>query len=165
MTENERPQFATMIVALAETFRTEATDGLMLGFWLGLRDLDLAHVAAGVEAALREAVFMPAPAEVREWAEIARRDAETRRAEEEAAALAAARERCPDCCKPTRRACPAHGGTIACRACRWAYPALCPEHRKSQAAALDLAKRLGERMDPRTLGPAEADIEADSVPF
>lgn len=151
MTDAERPQFATMVVALAETFRQEATPGLMLGYWLGLRDLDLAVVAAGIEAALRDCTFMPSPHEVRERAVEAQAAVDASKKQEGAAALNAARMRCGECCQQTWRPCPLHGGTIACRACRWAYPTLCREHAAEQERLArsfrEASRRLGERMD------------------
>lgn len=65
MNDPDRQEFAIVIGGLAVTFRVEATDGLIHGYWLGLRDLSLETVQRAAETAIRTKRFMPVPAELR----------------------------------------------------------------------------------------------------
>lgn len=68
MGENDRPAFTLSIEAMAATFRQEVTPALLLGYWLGLGDLDLAAVQRAIGAGIRECEFMPTVAKLRELA-------------------------------------------------------------------------------------------------
>jgi hypothetical protein len=68
MRESDTTQFHLVIRALAATFRTEATDALFYGYWIGLEDLDLRAVQQGAARAMRECRFMPCVAELRSFA-------------------------------------------------------------------------------------------------
>lgn len=65
MQNADKVRFATVIAALAEAFQRRITDGLVEAYWLGLNDLNIRAVEAGVARAIRECSFMPAPAEIR----------------------------------------------------------------------------------------------------
>jgi hypothetical protein len=68
MEKSQKPQFVQMILALAATFRTEATEPLYEGYWMGLGDLSLGRVKAAAVAAMHSQKFMPTVAELRELA-------------------------------------------------------------------------------------------------
>jgi hypothetical protein len=61
----DREKFTIGLRALAAAFRTEVTEALIEGYWLGLEDIELALVGAAMRRALRECRFMPTPAELR----------------------------------------------------------------------------------------------------
>ncbi len=64
----DREQFATLVEALAATFRTEATEALIEGYWMALEDLQLASVQRAVSAAIRQCQHMPRGVELRQLA-------------------------------------------------------------------------------------------------
>jgi hypothetical protein len=68
MTEHDREHFALLMDSLAAAYGAEATTGLKLGYWMGLKDLPLADVEASIGRALNERKFMPKPVELRELA-------------------------------------------------------------------------------------------------
>ena len=68
MKTEEKPQFVIIITALAEAFNRKATEPLLLGYWMGLGDLELASVEHAAARALLEFKFMPVPAELRQLA-------------------------------------------------------------------------------------------------
>ena len=66
MTDDDRKDFGITITALARTFNREADEPLLLGYWMGLEDIDMAAVNKGASRAMRECKFMPTVAEIRE---------------------------------------------------------------------------------------------------
>jgi hypothetical protein len=66
MQPKDRPEFVTVIAALAATFGREATEPLLTGYWLGLQDISLAAVKCGAVAAMHQTKFLPSVAELRE---------------------------------------------------------------------------------------------------
>jgi hypothetical protein len=68
MHAKERPEFVTVISALAVSFGKEASEPLLMGYWLGLQDMPLPDVKRAATRAMRERKFMPVPAELRELA-------------------------------------------------------------------------------------------------
>jgi hypothetical protein len=71
MTPEEKPQFITIIAALAATFRQDLTEAVLTGFWMGLEDLSLPAVKSAASRAMREKRFLPCVAELRELAGVA----------------------------------------------------------------------------------------------
>lgn len=65
MTPDEKPAFVQIVAAVAATFRQEASEALLLGYWLGLEDLPLAKLKRGAVRAMRECRFLPSVAELR----------------------------------------------------------------------------------------------------
>ena len=68
MQSMDRGEFLQVIAALAATFRQEASEALIEGYWLGLEDLDVRAVKGAAVQAMRTSKFMPAVAELRELA-------------------------------------------------------------------------------------------------
>jgi len=68
MIETDRPQFVLAMAAMAATFRREATEALLTGYWMGLNDLPVEDINQAVARAMRTKTFMPAVAELRELA-------------------------------------------------------------------------------------------------
>lgn len=68
MQSNDSENFGVAIGALAATFGVEATEPLILGYWLGLSDMDLRDLQRAVSRAVRECQFMPRPLELRQLA-------------------------------------------------------------------------------------------------
>ena len=68
MNEPDKKQFGIIITALARTFNRKADKPLLLGYWMGLEDLDLITVQTGASRAMRESKFMPTVAELRQLA-------------------------------------------------------------------------------------------------
>lgn len=68
MTNADKEQFSNVIGALAVTFGKEASTALMLGYWMGLKDLDVVQIEAAAEKAIQACRFMPKPVELRELA-------------------------------------------------------------------------------------------------
>ena len=66
MRHEDREEFGLLIEALASSFRAEATAALVLGYWMGLKDLELRDVERAVERALTTCKHMPRPVELRE---------------------------------------------------------------------------------------------------
>lgn len=64
----DRAAFGEAIGALTAAFQKEPTKPLLLGYWLGLRDLDLSTVQKAVALGIRDSKFMPPPAALREFA-------------------------------------------------------------------------------------------------
>lgn len=77
MDKTDRPAFARLFSGLAQAFRTEASEDMMRGYWMGLDDLPLADVSRGVARCLRECKFMPAPVEIRNRASATPNDGPT----------------------------------------------------------------------------------------
>lgn len=68
MTDADNSVCVGLVQALAAVFRVDPTEALLTGYWLGLSDLPLPVVSAGVQRALRECQFMPSVAELRKLA-------------------------------------------------------------------------------------------------
>lgn len=68
MNECHKPEFSIAISAMLETFGTQATKPILLGYWLGLNDLTLEQLQFGVAQAIRSCKFIPKPVEIRELA-------------------------------------------------------------------------------------------------
>lgn len=66
MNNKEKPAFVTVINALAATFGREPSEPLLLGYWMGLEDLDIHTVEVAAAKAMRTCKFMPTVAELRE---------------------------------------------------------------------------------------------------
>lgn len=66
MDESKKGAFGVVISAMLETFGQEATKARLLGYWLGMRDLELGQVEEAVGRSLQTATRLPAPAELRE---------------------------------------------------------------------------------------------------
>lgn len=66
MLESERPEFAMQINALASSFRTEADEAMLEGYWIALSDLTLEAVRMAVARAIRECEHFPRGKELRE---------------------------------------------------------------------------------------------------
>lgn len=65
MINEDREQFSLLIEALASAFSIDASAGLVLGYWMGLKDMALADIEGAIDRALRECKFMPKPVELR----------------------------------------------------------------------------------------------------
>lgn len=65
MEKHDAEKFGELITALAAAFGREADDAMQLGYWLGLKDLELADVEAAVVRAIGECEYMPKPVELR----------------------------------------------------------------------------------------------------
>lgn len=65
MENKDRPEFMRLLLGLAETYRREASEALIDGYWLGLADMPVADIRKGVAACLKTSTFMPSPAEIR----------------------------------------------------------------------------------------------------
>ena len=68
MDDSHKAAFGVVVTAMLETHGQEATKARLLGYWLGLRDLELEQVERAVAKALRTASRLPTPAELRELA-------------------------------------------------------------------------------------------------
>lgn len=68
MLESEKARFGVIIGAVFESFGQESTPPRLMGYWLGLKDLELAAVEKAAGRALREMTRLPAPAELRKLA-------------------------------------------------------------------------------------------------
>lgn len=68
MQSHNSEDFGVAVGALAATFGVEATKPLILGYWMGLSDLELSDVQRAVSRAMRECQFMPRPIELRRLA-------------------------------------------------------------------------------------------------
>lgn len=66
MDDSHKEQFSVAITAMLETFGQEATAPRLLGYWLGLRDLELADVQKAIANAVRTSHRLPVPAELRD---------------------------------------------------------------------------------------------------
>lgn len=64
----DEAQLEPLVMALAATFRVEPSGPLKLGYWLGLRDLELSKIQAAVARAMISCRFMPTPREIRDLA-------------------------------------------------------------------------------------------------
>lgn len=71
MDESQRAEFAITVSAMFEAFGQEATKPRLLGYWIGLQDLELATVQNAVARGIRESKYLPTPAELRELAGLA----------------------------------------------------------------------------------------------
>lgn len=76
MKDSDRPRFATVMAAVCETFGQEATTARIMGYWLGLQDLELADVERAAAQAVQKCDRMPVPAKLREFVEGREEDAE-----------------------------------------------------------------------------------------
>lgn len=65
MQDRDREAFLAAINTLCGTFRVEATEALLDGYWLALEDVEAGAVKAAVGRALRTCERMPAPADLR----------------------------------------------------------------------------------------------------
>jgi hypothetical protein len=68
METTEREQFMKIIQMLAGTYRVEATDFMLLGYWEVLQDVPLLQVQVAARRAMTESDFMPSPKKLRELA-------------------------------------------------------------------------------------------------
>jgi len=68
MKEQDSERFTRSISALAASKGKEPSEAMLLGFWIGLEDLEISAVERAVSRALRESRFFPTPAELRELA-------------------------------------------------------------------------------------------------
>lgn len=68
MKKSDLEEFAWLVEALAAAFGREADEALVTGYWLGLKDLELADVEAAITRAMRECEHMPRPVELRRGA-------------------------------------------------------------------------------------------------
>lgn len=60
-----KPEFVTLLLALAAQFRVEASEAFITGYWIGCQDLAYDDFAKGVQWALRECDFMPSAHQLR----------------------------------------------------------------------------------------------------
>lgn len=68
MDDNEKPKFSLAVTAMIVGLGREATAPMLLGYWIGLRDLTLQQVESAVAKAMQTATRLPVPAELRELA-------------------------------------------------------------------------------------------------
>jgi len=68
MIESDKPRFAGIITALAETFERELSEVVIGVYFDALRDLSIESVQKAASACVRTSRFMPRPAEIREQA-------------------------------------------------------------------------------------------------
>jgi hypothetical protein len=66
--EDYETRFAPMLAQLAAVFRVEVSEPLTMGYWAGLRDLELEDIERAMERALATRKHMPRPSELRELA-------------------------------------------------------------------------------------------------
>lgn len=64
----DKSDFAVTITAMLEAYGQEATKARLLGYWLGLQDLDLETLQRAVSGAVRACKALPTPAALRELA-------------------------------------------------------------------------------------------------
>lgn len=75
MDDTQKQPFADCIKALFKTFGVEADRATLLGYWMGLQDMELEHVQAAVMLCIRECSHLPRPVEIREKVEGTQDDA------------------------------------------------------------------------------------------
>lgn len=68
MAKDDPERFATIIAALAASYRIEATEAMFAGYQMALDDLPIGDIERAAKRALRECKFMPSGAELRELA-------------------------------------------------------------------------------------------------
>lgn len=68
MVESDRQAFGTAIGAMLETFGQQATKPILLGYWLGLKDLTLDALQYAVACAIQQSERVPRPADLRRFA-------------------------------------------------------------------------------------------------
>lgn len=68
MRPSEKPRFVTALQALFAMWQQELTDALSLGYWMGLKDLELSEVEAAIWRAVKECGFLPKVKDIREKA-------------------------------------------------------------------------------------------------
>ena len=68
MRSGDRDRFLELISALAASFRTEATEPLLMGYWIGLQDMAIEDFERAATKAIATCRFMPVPAELRDLA-------------------------------------------------------------------------------------------------
>lgn len=68
MTESDKADFAVAIGAMCAAFGTDASKALMLGYWMGLSDLELRDIQTAVARSMRESQHLPRPVELRKLA-------------------------------------------------------------------------------------------------
>lgn len=68
MIQEDRHKFVSLIEILAESFGREPSEAMVTGFWIGLQDMPLSDVNAGVRSALKSCETMPRPAHIRRLA-------------------------------------------------------------------------------------------------
>lgn len=61
----DRDRFTTLLQALCASKRVEATEALLMGYWIGCQGLTDEQFSQAIERALRESNFMPSPHELR----------------------------------------------------------------------------------------------------
>ena len=66
MTEQDRPDFATLMLGLGETYGEPVSDARMEIYFSALADLELADVRRSATVVVRTSKFFPRPAELRE---------------------------------------------------------------------------------------------------
>lgn len=68
MDDSLKADFGVAVSAMFEAFGQEVTTPRLLGYWIGLRDLELPIVEAVVAKAIRDCKHLPTPSELREFA-------------------------------------------------------------------------------------------------
>jgi hypothetical protein len=66
--DQTRPQFVTVITALARTFSRDIDEATFTGYEMGLSDIPIDRIKTAVARAIRERKFMPTVFEIRELA-------------------------------------------------------------------------------------------------
>lgn len=61
----DKEQFVRNLTGLLESFQRTASEATFRGYWIGLSDLDIGPVVAGIQRSIRESRLMPSPAELR----------------------------------------------------------------------------------------------------
>jgi len=68
MIDADKPEFSVAIGAMCAAFGTDASKALMLGYWMGLSDLELRDIQTAVARSMRESQHLPRPVELRKLA-------------------------------------------------------------------------------------------------
>lgn len=77
MKDSDRKRFGTVMAAVCETFGQEATTARIMGYWLGLQDMEFGDVERAAAMAIQRCDRMPVPAKLREFIEGSSDEAET----------------------------------------------------------------------------------------
>lgn len=75
MTENDRKKFTGIMQAIASTFSRECDEPMLMGYWLGLCDIEVDTVNRAAMRAIRECKRMPTVHHLRELAGVISDDA------------------------------------------------------------------------------------------
>lgn len=68
MNEKDKERFSVLVHALSATCNRECDEALLMGYWIGLSDLEWSAFETACKRAIRECKFMPSPAELRQMA-------------------------------------------------------------------------------------------------